>query len=161
MLNLLEAMRARMVPPLENLRQNALHTDGEGFAKALYGFLCECEIAQKCEEKSAQMKAGGHFKEGEDYLRTWELLCQALETMARLLKGVHKSLAFYTQVMQLLFLNLDLGNIPQTADQVLVARPTACALTGQKVVFLLGANEGVFPAVMATTVCLPPTSGAR
>lgn len=144
----LENMRLQIMPPLETLRRALLNADGEGFARALYAFLCECRIGERCEEKSVAHKSAGNVKDGEDYLRTWELLCETLETVARLLKGVHKPPTFFVRVMQLLFANLDLGNIPQTADQVLVGTADRVRVDCLKAVFVLGANEGVFPAVM-------------
>ncbi|MGI6264818.1 MAG: PD-(D/E)XK nuclease family protein [Acutalibacteraceae bacterium] len=150
-LHYLNLLRRRLVDPLEELSA-ALHrgaVDGEAFAKAVYRYLLrvkadkllrlQVEQATRANEKTAAQRAA----------RLWPLLIDQLDMIARTLKEHPLPAQRMIELFLMICSQADLGEIPQTLDGVQIGSADRMRFASPRTVFVLGANEGVFPAYPA------------
>lgn len=83
-LETLNALRLRVIQPLERLRKNAGGTIGEQVL-ALYQFLEEIHAPEHLEARSAALLHQGEPELARQYSQLWEIFCRALEQCAALL----------------------------------------------------------------------------
>jgi len=143
----LNALRRRVVEPLQPLLGLVKGCTGREFARACYDFLqnagCPDHLRDFCgslpeqERKPAQELAEA----------VWNSLMGLLDVFAEALGTVRCPLARFLDLLQMSVAMVEVGQIPSTLDQVSAGSADRVRPQSPKAVFLLGANEGVFPAV--------------
>lgn len=140
-----EATRYRLLRPLEELRGDLRHCDGRGFSNALYRFVRETKALEHLKEYLSQEDATGlpHTQEND---RLWNSIVDILDLFSQALEGVGQSPREFLDLFSLALAQTKLGNIPTTNDQVIAGAADTVRLASPRAVFVLGVNEGVFPA---------------
>src|SRR5690606_1069944 len=82
-----------------------------------------------------------------EHRHAWDSVAGVLEVCAEVLGDEPLTLAEFRQVLEGALEGLQLGLIPPALDQVLVGSVERSRQPDVRAVFVLGANEGVFPAV--------------
>ena len=100
-LETLNALRLRVIQPLERLRKNAGGTIGEQVL-ALYQFLEEIHAPEHLEARSAALLHQGEPELARQYSQLWEIFCRALEQCAALLGEVEAEFADFSRLLRLL-----------------------------------------------------------
>ncbi len=139
-LQALEQTRRQVVEPLERLRGALQEGTGSAFATALYEYLVQVDAP-----KALTQLAHGDKQTLEDFSQVWESVMGLLDTFDETVGPRHFPLGRLVELLRLGLLSLDLGHIPQTLDQVMVGDADRIRPDSPKVVFVLGANEGLFP----------------
>lgn len=145
----INSLRRRVMEPLCRLRRRLEHCDGLGFAKALYYFLEEIKITQTITQHAQLLEEIGEEAMAREDSALWDALIEVLDQFALSLGGVFLPKKRLIDLFSLVIGQLDLGQLPQTVDQVLFGAADRVRPNSPKVVFLLGANEGVFPQAVA------------
>lgn len=147
-LNYLNRLRRRLVGPLERLRGALLApgADGAACSKALYRYLLEVRADRLTRLRVARLERDGEAAEADRMSRLWELLMELLDTLAVTYRGAAVSPARYTALLRLVARLSDLGEVPQSLDAVQVGQADRMRFSAPKAVYIVGANEGVFPA---------------
>ena len=96
-LETLNALRLRVIQPLERLRKNAGGTIGEQVL-ALYQFLEEIHAPEHLEARSAALLHQGEPELARQYSQLWEIFCRALEQCAALLGEVEAAFADFSRL---------------------------------------------------------------
>lgn len=133
---------------IKTLKNRIMKCNGEEFVKAVYQCLEDLNITQRYAEIVKQTLDPNI---SESYVRIWDLVCGALEEMGHILKHSNLTMIKFTELLELMFNTLDMGDIPQTLDQVLVGDASLVRPNSPKVVFVIGANEGIFPMIPEPT----------
>lgn len=145
----LNRLRRRLIAPLESLSA-ALHApaglDGEAFARAIYRYLLDARADRFLRMQAQRMQAAGEVNTAERLSRLWPLLMGVLDTFAQTLKGHTLPADRLVELFRLVISATDLGEIPQTLDSVQIGSADRIRFAAPRTVFVLGANEGVFPA---------------
>ena len=141
-----DAMRRKIVAPLEVLRKNANKT-GKGQAISLYTFLEEIGLPQRLEQRVKQLKEEGRPALADEYRQLWEILCGALEQCAGLLGDEEMTLDEFAPLLRLVLSQYDVGSIPVSLDRVTAGETTRQTGHTVKVLFLLGADDSTIPRV--------------
>lgn len=145
LLSHLNTLREQIIVPLEKFRLATLKTDGAGIAKALYRLLCEFEISSHMAKQAAVFRAEGEEETAQEYEATWDILIDILDQLVFATTGNPMKVERFLNLFSLVISEYDMGVIPQTLDQVLFGEAGHVRLDGCRAVYLVGANEGLFP----------------
>lgn len=148
----INSARRRISTPLINLEKKikGKHT-GREFAVALYEFMEECALEEKIERIAASLTDRG---EGEQALRTkqvYDMLISILEGFDDAFFSKELTADEFLNVISAGIESVEIGIIPQNTDCVCVGSIERARGHGAKAVIILGATEGVFPAVPKET----------
>ncbi|MBO5797988.1 MAG: PD-(D/E)XK nuclease family protein, partial [Clostridia bacterium] len=150
-LQYLNILRHRLVTPLARLG-DTLHdpVSGLDFAKAVYRYLSDSQVPRLVRLQVRRLEAAGDPLAAGRMERLWELLMELLDRFGAALRTTVLSAARFEELFPLAVASLDMGNIPQGLDAVQVGSAERMRFSAPRFVWVLGANEGVFPAYPAT-----------
>lgn len=140
----LEALRRRLVEPLERLRK-APNKTGKGQAIALYSFLEEIKLRERLEARAAALREQGRPALAEEYRQLWDILAEGLEQCANILGDAPMELEEFSKLLALVLSQYDVGAIPVSLDRVTAGEMPRLAHKHCKVLFLLGADDASIP----------------
>lgn len=133
----IEKTRQRLMNPLLVLRHALNDCDGGDFAKALFQYLEDC----------GALEALAGTAESDDITpQVWDGLCGILDRFFLVMRNIHLPASRFAELLRLSLQTLEIGLIPQTGDQVLVGAADRVRPNAPKAVFVIGANQGMFPA---------------
>lgn len=145
----LNILRRRLADPLSRLQSRLSGTrNGEQFAAALWSFLQELRVPRAVRLQVARLKAAGEVHAAEQQARMWDYVTALLDKFAAL--STPATVRRFADLLHLAVSVDDLGSIPPTLDGVRFGAADRIRYTQPKTVFLLGVNEGVFPAYPST-----------
>lgn len=145
----INAYRRQVVQPL-----NAFHRRLENSQNTsemvinLYQLLEELAVPQKLQQWAERSAAEGDLAQAEIHEQIWSKMLDVLDQLVLIAgKDALSTVDFY-QLLQAGFRQIDLGMIPTNLDQVQIGILQRSRSQSLKAVFLLGVNEGLFPARM-------------
>ena len=144
----LNEWRRQIIEPLSALRQ-ALRdrADGRGFATAFYRYLThDGGLADRIAANAAALDEAGEPLLAQHTARLWDELVDLLDRFVLTLGDQCLPAARWEDLFSLLIRTVKLGNIPQGLDAVTVGQSDRIRYSHPRAVFVLGANEGCFPA---------------
>lgn len=150
-LHYLNLLRQRLIAPLETLAgalRRAPALTGEEFARAVYGYLLNARADRMLRLQARHWQQVGEEALAERLSRLWPLLIGLLDTFAHTLPHPLPAERLI-ELFRLVVSATDLGDIPQTLDAVQIGSADRMRFAAPRTVFVLGANEGVFPAYPA------------
>ena len=144
----LNARRAALIEPLSALRDSLRgRVSGRTFALAVYAWLgaqksLPARIKAQIEtlEELAQPVLAAHAE------RLWDQVMQILDHFALALGDETMPASQLEEMFTMLCRTMDMGTIPRSLDAVTVGSADRIRYSVPRAVFVLGANEGVFPA---------------
>ncbi len=144
----LNRLRRRLVRPLLKL-QKALEAplDGEAFARAVYTYIIDARMDRLLRRQIARLARSGEPALAEHTAQVWDALMALLDDMAAVLSAQRLDPKEAVELLHAAAVKTDIGSIPQTLDAVQIGAADRMRFTEPAVVFVLGANEGVFPAL--------------
>lgn len=148
----LNELRRRAVAPILKFRGDFAEALGEEKSKLIYDYLRVYHIDDALKQFACALSAAGAVTQAEEQNTVWELLMQMLDALAQTLGDTVISSVRYKELFDILLESADLGQIPQGLDTVCIGTADRIRIAPPKIVFVLGANEGVFPEN-------PPTQG--
>ncbi len=144
----LNLLRRRIMRPLEKLYNTLFSSgaNGHDFAKALYQYLMDVRA-----DRLTRMRIYGLDKIGEHSLaermeQIWDLTMQLLDKIAVIFANQPCKPKQMTALLRMIAGLADMGALPQSLDAVQVGAADRIRFSSPKTVFIIGANEGVFPA---------------
>ena len=109
---------------------------------AIFEFLTENKILEKLEvERKEAEKADAYI-----ISQAWQAILDALDTLYSVCKDTCVDINTFITLLHLAFIDAKVGTIPTGEDNVLIAEASLVRAQNIEHVFILGANEGVFPA---------------
>ncbi len=130
------AIRRAIVPPLVKLHEAF---DGSStileICHAIYSFLEELSIPDR-------IAASGLDEE----ILLWNRFCDALDTMVDIMPERKATARLFTELFSLVVSQTDTGTLPSSIDEIAAGSADRIRADGVKHVYLLGVNEGIFPA---------------
>jgi len=145
-------LRERAVKPLLTLQKRIQEGNGFIFAKAIYQLLEDLKVSVSLQKLSHQLEQLGCLEEAEQQARLWNILMEILDQCASVLEREVLTVQRFAELLRLMILSYDVAGIPQTLDHVTIGTADRMRPAQPKVVFVIGAVQGEFPAV--------PTSGS-
>ena len=140
-------LRAQVVETVLELQTRCEQSTGAEISAILYQMLERLQVQKNVQMTVEKLNRMGMPVLASEYLQTWEIFVQILDSLAVSLKDTEISLKRYAQLYQLVADTYQIGEIPQQLDCVSVGASDRSRTANPKVVFVLGANDGVFPYV--------------
>ena len=118
---------------------------------ALYAFLEEVQLDVRLQTMAEEMEQAGDLQSSQVLGQLWEILLTALEQLSDVLGDTHWDGQTFTRLLKLLLSQYDVGTIPAVLDAVTVGPVSAMRCQQPKHLYVLGADEGTFPAYSGST----------
>lgn len=141
----IEAARQAVMAPLAKLRETLSRGDGESFAAGLYRFFQEVGALENLRAYFRGDKEHG-LERGRENDRLWNCLVDVLDLFSDHLTNTRYTVREFSELFLLAMGRAELGTIPVTNDQILAGSANMIRPGSPRGVFVLGVNEGVFPA---------------
>ncbi|MBQ5397873.1 MAG: PD-(D/E)XK nuclease family protein [Ruminococcus sp.] len=146
----LEKMRESLISPLEEFSKVCKDADGLEISRALYSLMESYRVADAVDAYYDARLEQGMLSEADDAVRSYNALTEALDKLVSVIGSEKISLKKYREYLDFLISDIRLGEIPRYQDQVNIASADRVRLRDEKVVFVIGAVDGEFPAVART-----------
>ncbi len=143
----LNAARERAVVPLLRLKaalQRAKNTAAQ--ILALYDFLQEIDLETRISGAVDALTQEEDLRRAQAYAQIYEILLTALEQIFGILGASVRTAEEFARLVKTVLSRYGVGTIPATADSVFVGAIEAGRHKSCKLLLLLGAEEGSFPA---------------
>ncbi len=145
-LAIINRLRVRVVTPLLNLKAALReNSTGFGFAKALFAFFKEINLARKLEARTILYKMKNNLETAEMYERLWEILISAIQGIVDTHSETRFSVSDFAKIFSLMLSQYEVGMIPTALDRVNVGDVERLGEAPVKCVILLGAIDGRLP----------------
>ncbi len=145
LLESLNALRERLVPPLEAFARSTADSSGAGISEAAYNLLMAFGLEESLPEYVRRLEMAGEDAIAARQLRVWELLMETLDQMHSILGDRRVPRERFFRLLKEVLAGEDVSDIPETADQVIFGTAEQVRQTSPKVVFLMGVTQGDFP----------------
>ncbi len=143
----LNRLRRRLVTPLTSLAAAlSKPLNGERFAKAVYRYMQAARLDRLTKRQIVHLRTHGEPALAEHTEQVWHALISLLDDLAQTLPDAVTA-EEATELLRAAAIGTDIGAIPQALDAVQIGAADRIRFSAPKAVFVLGANEGVFPAL--------------
>lgn len=148
---------ARTVETAETVRRKMLEqllplADGCGVrpigehARTLFEFLSALEVEKQLAARAEAARVSRNAAEADELSRLFGVLCDALDALCDALPDVTVNAEGFIDLLKLMLGEVDIAHIPTSLDEVTVGSADLLRVGHVKHVYLLGVNEGEFPA---------------
>ncbi len=122
--------------------------------RALCTFLERTNVRDKLRQKAEALRAGGFGELADEYFRIWNIVMEVLKQTAVFLgdaaiHGLPEAASMTKLMLQNGFSQYKAGFIPQSSDSVQICSADRSRSHEVRALFVMGANEGIFPAVFS------------
>lgn len=151
-LEMLNCLRRRAVAPILEFRRDFSQGTAAEKSERLYRFLIGIGADTSLKACALALLDAGAVAEAQQQDAVWEQLMQILDMLAGIPGEGELTPKRYRELFTVLLESADLGQIPDGLDTVCIGSADRIRIAPPRFVFILGANEGVFPEN-------PPTQG--
>lgn len=145
----IQLIKQKVVQPLQNFFKKLEQCETAlQMTELLYYYLIELEIPQRLEQWAEHHAAYQELELERENRQIWENVIEVLDQMVEVLGSEMLSVKEYTEILEAGFERCELGLIPPALDQVLIGDLVRSQSSVIKVLFILGMNEGIFPAAV-------------
>ncbi len=147
MLAILNNLRRQIARPLRSFQETVSQEQtAGGIIVALYKLLDDFAVPEKLEALCLEAVEHSFLEAAQVHKQIWDKVIQIFDQMNRILQDTPLTADAFAVILHSAFDNLDLGLLPNSLDQVLIGSISHSRSRGLKAVFVLGLNEGIFPA---------------
>jgi ATP-dependent helicase/nuclease subunit B len=141
--------RAAVITPLIDLYDD-LHKceNAKDISKAIVTLLGKIDITSTLDRMIADAKANGDTAEAEETAQLWSVFVSVSTQLCAVCGDLPMNAVQYTNLFETVLSETDIGKIPTSTDQVTVGDAAMIRLHDIKHVYLIGCNEGEFPAAV-------------
>jgi ATP-dependent helicase/nuclease subunit B len=144
---LLLRCRSMILQPLLALQKNLSDSkDVRGAVEAIYNYLCELRIPEKCARMGEQRRQLGDLSAEQDSAAIWSSIIHILDQNVEILGDLPFKTNQWIRTFDSGLEALKVGFVPPALDQVLIGSLDRTRAGDVGYMFLFGANEGVLPA---------------
>lgn len=146
------AARRAVIKPLINLEKKikGKHT-GRELSAAFYEFMEECALEEKINKIAESLTETGDGEEALRMKQVYDMMIGILECFCDAFGNKKLSAEEFLNIISCGIESVEIGVIPATTDSVCVGSIDRARGHGAKAVIVIGAAEGVFPAVPTDT----------
>lgn len=143
----LNEIRLKITAPILRLsrRLNKSEKTRE-YCEALFLFLEELDIPAKLEEWKLLEESKGNLIQAREHDQAWNAIIDLLDEYVEMLSEEKLSVKQFATILDAGLESLRFSIVPPSLDQVIVADLEKSRLSEMKAVFVMGLNDGVFPA---------------
>ena len=141
--------RKKIIEPLERFRNacNAPEATVGTMCEALYALLDELKMSEKVYSKvRIAMRNETDTEVTRSLKQVWLGLVETIRSIYEQMKDEKLTLREFTELLKLSLGTLTLSSPPQKADCLLIGDADRTRLSGVRALFIMQANDGIFPA---------------
>lgn len=146
----LNEIRKNIVSPLFTLRENLKDTTGGKAADAIYSFLEKIGAAENIRRLASELENQGETGLAIELDRMWEVVIDLLDSLEALSSDKYTDAKDIADTLELMLSVQTVGSLPQGLDEITIGSADRIRTAMPKIVFIAGANNGVFPALPFT-----------
>ena len=150
-LSVAERVRRSFAVPLLKFREEIKDKTGEEISRLLYLLLLDLKVPEALKSMCAKLDKIDKTGDSEELLRMWAMLMACLDKTVAAVGNFRLSPNRYYELLSIQTGAIEFMKIPQTADCVNITTSQRVRNSTQKISFLIGCNDGVFPAVPHTS----------
>jgi ATP-dependent helicase/nuclease subunit B len=139
-------VRRQLKEQLLPLSNGCVRQTVEGHARVLYDFLSSLDVEGQLAEEATAAALRGRAGEADALSRLYATLVEELDELVDALPDVTVTAEQFVDLLRLLLGEVSLSRIPTSMDEVTVGSADTLRLHNPKHVYLIGVNEGEFPA---------------
>lgn len=143
-------LRIRVIKPLENLRYS-LKGNAQELSTALLRFIENCGAVDALRKYTDELSHNSCLLEADYQRLGYDAFMRVLDNVVLSCGDGEISPTEFIDVLSSALEYETIGNIPKTLDQVMFGTADRIRTRAPKVVFVLGANQDVFPAAVSDT----------
>lgn len=129
--------------------------------EALVSFLMNLKTEEKLKELEHDFTIKGEISLAKEYSQVYSLVMELLDRLAVLLGDEKVGRKEFADILDAGFAEIKVGMIPAVVDRVAVGDITRTRLSHIKVLFFVGVNDGIIPAVSGRGGILTETERKR
>ena len=143
--------RDKLIPPLSRFADTFSHTTAPvpDIARACYELLCEFRVWDSLHKTADALAAEGRAKEASEQAQLWDILMEALDTLAEALPDAQADAQAFAALLRQVLSSMHIGSIPGGMDEVVIGSADQVRLGEIPHVILAGVVQGEFPAATA------------
>ena len=139
-------LRLMVTAPILRLSRRLKKAEnGRQLGEALYLFIEELDIPVKLENWKTIQEEKGNLVKAREHDQAWNAIIEILDQFVEILGDQKVSLASFSKIIEAGLESLRFSLVPPAMDQVLAGDLEKSRLSGVKVAFVIGMNEGVLP----------------
>lgn len=144
----LNSNRKQIVEPLLKLKENLSgNKTAKQISENLYNFFIENKIDKKLERKIEELKQTNNQDLAAEYETSWKIVMQVLDEIVLVFNEEKITFEAYLKILKTGLGESKLGTIPMAQDEVTVGDVDRSRSHKVRAVFIIGLNDGMFPAV--------------
>lgn len=140
-------IRQKVISPLIKFKKKCFESNAINISKEIYNHLKSQNVPNNLKELAILFEKNDSLSLALIQERVWEILMDILDKIANTLNDLPITVARYSELFDSILSFTDMGTIPQGLDEITIGSADRIRLASPKVVFVVGANEGVFPLV--------------
>ncbi|NLP49021.1 MAG: helicase [Clostridiales bacterium] len=144
-LTYINQLRKQAVTAFAAFNSKLKNTTGEGAAKAVYNLLLDLEVPENLKELAIELEGRGEPVLALELQRLWDDLMDLLDSFAETLQDRPVTARRISELFDLIIHKRSLGSLPQGIDEITIGSADRIRTSSPKAVFIVGANEGIFP----------------
>lgn len=146
----LNELRQKTVGPVLSFKKDFSQAVGEQKTVVVYEFLEKNGIRFRIKEIAQKLYESGNQVLCEEQDTVWSLVTEMLDKLYIVSKQGDLSVKRYSELFDILLSVSDFGTLPRGLDEVTIGAADRTRTTMKKYVFIVGANDGVFPLCPST-----------
>lgn len=150
-------LREKIVAPILALKKRITDVNGETISREIFTFLRTWGVDENLKNFTAVLENNGETDLALEQGRIWKILAEIIDSLYSATGKAAMSVARYKELFEILVSTKDLGQIPNGIDEVILGSADRIRAAAPKVVFIVGANTGVFPMESSGGVLLSDT----
>ncbi|MGE4284560.1 MAG: helicase-exonuclease AddAB subunit AddB [Clostridia bacterium] len=149
-LDIVNKAREKMIKPFASFRSKIKgKKNAREFCAALFEFLCEVGVPERIETRMEELKQDKQINLANEYGQIWNIVISVFDQVVEVMGDEQFSIERFIEVLGVGFNEYKIGLIPPTLDQVLVGSVERSKSHQIKALYILGVNDGIFPAPAA------------
>ncbi len=142
------SIKFRVIEPLKALK-NSLKGNAENMCRALLSFFDRCNVLHTLSRYTDTLESNGKLQEAEYQRAGYDVLIKIFDKLIAVLGEREISVEELCEMLNVTFGYETVGEIPQTQDEVVFGTADRIRPVRPKAVFVIGANQDVFPATVS------------
>ncbi|MDE6679619.1 MAG: PD-(D/E)XK nuclease family protein, partial [Ruminococcus sp.] len=143
----IEEIRKSVIEPIKKVKNKISHKNkAVDICRIIYEYLAECGTEKSINHMMHELIKNGRDYEASELKRLWSCVMDILDSIAETLGEKVISFSEMSRIIKSMIGRIEYSVPPQTLDSVMTASARTARLSSPKVVFVIGANEGIFPS---------------
>lgn len=147
----LEALRQRLVTPLQTLKRKLEKGEADTSCTAIYELLVSVNAAENFRNYAVALAENGNEAAATECARVWDFAMQSLDALYEAVSSRQLSPQRFYELLRIILSSGDVGRIPAGVDEIVIGTAGRTRHLEPKAVFVAGCNEGVFPQTPQNT----------